>query len=86
MPLTRTYAFSTPTLNVRVLGITILINKKIDELRLKKDREQIYLRMIISDNPNGYPDLEARLRKDYEESGWDVSFVYSTEGTEIILR
>lgn len=85
MAFTKAYTFSMPTLSERVTGIQRLIDAQLEELRLKKQGELVYLRMFISDNPEGYPNLETKLQYAYEIVGWQVSFAYSPEGTEIIL-
>ena len=88
MALARTYAFTMPTLSERVVGLQRLIDEKLKELRLKKDRgcEPVYLRMAIYDDPDGYSPLEEILQNVYESAGWRVSFANTREGaTEIIL-
>ncbi len=85
MALAKTYAFIMPTLSERVTGLQKLIDAELEVLRLKKDHSEVYLRMKIYDNPDGFPDLEKTLRKAYESAGWRVGFGKCCEGIEIIL-
>lgn len=85
MALSKDFISTQPSLRERVFGFQKLIDCELRVLRLKKAGTRVCLRMTVSDNHRGDPELEKALKDAYEFFGWRVGFAYSPSGAEIIL-